>query len=550
MINEILEVFNENLQNNPNLILDNYDLKEGLYVKLDEKKCEHFIVKSYKKDEENKLLKLNGEEATSSDVTWFKQRDYLSVLWDTNKAVFDKKFHSINYLTLFFKVENFDYTISESAENFDVFKSFSKFNKSKDKEILSFHKNYIDDKNRLNKIDVAKNIIISNLQGIKNIALDNEIKKGYIKIFIDSNFCEYEDESKIYLDLKIFNDNSYNILKNGAIYGLSNFNMGMNSKKPFLEHKNRKKIVPILLTQENVLMQKALFDWLSYQSRKFIDDFKNFYLLRFNDNGKAIITDYDYIPIKKDDYNFKPFAVKDFLNSGENSNDINKFSEFQVEINQTLYSKQLLNNIFNNDIKVNSYISKDLQNLLYQTKDTMAEYFYKFSEDSFLYVIKKHANDFIKIALQDEKFGKKNAIKAINLIFSIREIKGESMDLEAIINTVSSALKSENIEKLNQNEYCFLAGQVAMVLMHKSKTSNKTYALAEPYLKAKNIDRLKNVLKQDFDRYRHEIYINDAKFSKAYLLLQNFDNVLINSDMESMILAGMMAKNIIYDDKK
>ena len=86
--------------------------------------------------------------------------------------------------------------------------------------------------------------------------------------------------------------------------------------------------------------------------------------------------------------------------------------------------------------------------------------------------------------------------------------------------------------------------------MSKSKATNKTYALAEPYLKAKTTNKLKSVLKNEFERYKYEISIYDKRFNKAYLLIQNSDDMQINNDFESLMLAGMMSQNLIYDNKK
>uniref|UniRef100_UPI001F0886BC DnaJ domain-containing protein n=1 Tax=Campylobacter fetus TaxID=196 RepID=UPI001F0886BC len=42
------------------------------------------------------LYKQNGDIALNDDMQWFEQADYLSFLWDMNKAVLpNKKFHSI-----------------------------------------------------------------------------------------------------------------------------------------------------------------------------------------------------------------------------------------------------------------------------------------------------------------------------------------------------------------------------------------------------------------------------------------------------------------------
>lgn len=228
MKKDLIERFNET----PNLVLDSYTLKSGIYIKLGEKYVQKFIVKQEKS--KNDLYKENGDKVVEEDKKWFKKNDYLSVYLDSNKSVFDKKFHNANFLTLFFKIENFGYIVENLNKNFDVFKTFGKFNNKEDKAILKKYQTYINSEERQKKIDKAKKLISTNLSEIKNFVEKNKTKE-YVKIFIDEADEIYEKESQIYTELKIFNANSYNKLINGKIYGLSNSNMGMNSKKPFLE---------------------------------------------------------------------------------------------------------------------------------------------------------------------------------------------------------------------------------------------------------------------------------------------------------------------------
>ena len=44
---------------------------------------------------------------------------------------------------------------------------------------------------------------------------------------------KYQEESEIYYSLKIFNDIKYSLDDGGFTFGLSDSNMGLNSKKPF-----------------------------------------------------------------------------------------------------------------------------------------------------------------------------------------------------------------------------------------------------------------------------------------------------------------------------
>lgn len=550
MKKDLIERFNET----PNLVLDSYTLKSGIYIKLGEKYVQKFIVKQEKS--KNDLYKENGDKVVEEDKKWFKKNDYLSVYLDSNKSVFDKKFHNANFLTLFFKIENFGYIVENLNKNFDVFKTFGKFNNKEDKAILKKYQTYINSEERQKKIDKAKKLISTNLSEIKNFVEKNKTKE-YVKIFIDEADEIYEKESQIYTELKIFNANSYNKLINGKIYGLSNSNMGMNSKKPFLEHKSRKSILPSMISQKEALDEKSFFDWLSYQKREFIDNFNNAFLLKNNHNGRAVIIDFESIPfipsevkshhkIEKEKSSFK-IEIVDFIDAGLDLYEINN-KNAKAKINEVLYQKSLSdNNLFDNKININD---KMLKELIYQTRNSVIELLYKNNEADFYQMVNKYSSDFIKVALRSSKeYGELNAKKAINFILSLKDYKGETVDLDTIKENLENALKSD-ITKLDSNEYFFLAGQIAKYLMSKSKAANKTYALAEPYLKAKTTNKLKSVLKNEFERYKYEISIYAKRFNKAYLLIQNSDDMQINNDFESLMLAGMMSQNLIYDNKK
>lgn len=541
MKKELIEIFKKKLSKTPNLVLHSYTLNSGIYIKLGEKYVQKFIVKQEKS--KNVLYKENGDKATDED--WFKKKDYLSIYLDSNKSVFDQKFHNANFLTLFFKVENFNYIITNLNKNFEVFRTFEKFNKKEDKIIIENQKEYINSKERQEKINKAEKLIKNYLDEIKKFA-DEKIKNGqYVRIFIDEADEIYEKESQIYTELKIFNANSYNKLINGKIYGLSNSNTGMNSKKPFLKHKSRKSILPSMISQKEALDEKSFFDWLSYQKREFIDNFDNAFLLKFNENGRAVISDFESI-VFKEKSSFK-IEIVDFIDAGLDLYEINN-KNAKAKIDEVLYQKSLSdNNLFSNEIKINDKILKEL---IYQTRNSVIELLYKNNEADFYQMVNKYSSDFIKVALRSSKeYGELNAKKAINFILSLKDYKGETVDLDTIKENLENALKSD-ITKLDSNEYFFLAGQIAKYLMSKSKAANKTYALAEPYLKAKTTNKLKSVLKNEFERYKYEISIYAKRFNKAYLLIQNSDDMQINNDFESLMLAGMMSQNLIYDNKK
>ena len=67
--------------------------------------------------------------------------------------------------------------------------------------------------------------------------------KNYLKIFFEGDEELYIKEEQRYVMTKIFNKNDYNLELEEKILGLPNDNLGLNSKKPYMENKTRR--VPV-----------------------------------------------------------------------------------------------------------------------------------------------------------------------------------------------------------------------------------------------------------------------------------------------------------------
>ncbi|MBA7589612.1 hypothetical protein ES708_31699 [subsurface metagenome] len=269
MLKDLVKIFEKSYKKyGDKIILDRYELKSGLYMKIEKsgkfndqnmmivKKRDKKIKNTYKTQEDeyiNKNIEL---------YRWFKHRDYYSNLLDMNKPIDPKKkIHSNNYLTFFIKKETFLELSSVNLKErikiyFDILSNFKKKYSDKKSKILLENINTVVDKEKLNK---NKLFLIQNLK-----LLTEEIKKkskefkNYIKIFFDNEqeLDFYRNEYNKYLIPRIFNKNDFNEIIHNKIFGLSNSNMGMNSKKPFLELKSMKCRVPYRITIKNALFFK------------------------------------------------------------------------------------------------------------------------------------------------------------------------------------------------------------------------------------------------------------------------------------------------------
>lgn len=555
MIYDILEVFKKEYEKNGDgLILGSYTLKDGLYVKINkDNTLEFFESKTVKR--EKLFTALDGTQ-NSEALDWFKQNDYYSSYINSNKSLFDKKIHNINYLSYFFKLENSDYVKEKIDEHFNILLDFGKFKDKKDKEVLESYQDRLKSEDRKKDILAKCEILKNHFDEIIEVANSKEIK-NYIKIFFDKDLKTYKEESEIYLFLKIFNDSSYNQKIEESIFGLSNSNMGLNSKKPFLENKTRKFSAPFLLKNEDALILKKFFDWLKNQSNnRPFENKKCLYLIKKINNDEAEITDFDYIPTKKDDVNkyFSHIYVKNYLELEKDKKlisdyEIKELWQLEDKVDELFYNGQLKYNYYKDskDIKVSDFLSKELQSILFITKFTMINYFKKYDDKGFLNILKKFGSQLIINHYMNERVFK--AKETMNLKLSIQ---GENMDIKQELENLKNMLEVEEYKQLSKDEYLFLAGQWAAYLLSLSKADNKnkTLALAEQYFKAKYVSKIQNILNNDLEKFKHEIRLSNSWALKAVALLKAYedDSKLTNKEKDRF-LVGFMAKNTFYEKR-
>lgn len=604
MLDDLLKVFQKKMdEKGEKLILGSYALKEGLYVKIKKDgNCEYFINKMqvFKEDKKTKkelvFLNVNNKQ-DSVAKNWFKERDYISSYINSNKAILDKKIFSVNYFSLFFKLENSDVikelvqskkekNTKNNASYFDVFRDYKKFSKKEEKEILKQYETFFLDKNRLKDVETKQKTLTKKYNEIiqqaiakaKEIELQKinkndkkyvtkksnieklkagDLKNFNIRVFFDEPLKSYKNESEIYLTLKIFNSTDYNQHIDNKLIGLSNSNMGLNTKKPYLEHKTKKTIEPFLIEQKTALHYKLFFDWLKNQNRnqndRILDD--SIFLTKFSKNDEAIISHFDYIPIESDafDKKFKPIDVVNFLRIRDKDKNllenykISSIGTLENEVNDIFFNGKLLGNYYTEKIKISDSVSKDLQKILYLTRDGLLLYFKKFDDSRFLYIVKRYFTDLI-IELLKQDYGIK-AKQALNLKFSILQTQGETsnMDIRKMKAKVVDLIKQPE-QKPSKEEFLFLSGQWAYYLLSQSKASKKNFQMAERYLKAKTLKNLKSALQLDLSKYKHEISLTSPRHKGAVAQVSNYTGEeKITSDDKDIFLVGFTVDNLFYE---
>lgn len=566
MIYDVLEEFNkEYSKHGDKLILDNYQLKDGLYVVINKHNIEYFIYKFEKHigDKELSLKDLNGNRIKDRYFDLVR-KDYYSYYLNSNKSFYDKKIHNVNYLSFFVKVESFNskdekklLSIDVIKKHFEAFIDYSKFNKSEEKEVLGNYKEIF--KNEIRKNEILQNcqVVIENIENFIQIANHNGVN-NYIKIFFEAPIEKYQEETNIYYSIKIFNDISHSVKIKESVFGLSDSNMGLNSKKPYLEHKTKsiidKKIIsPFMIEQNSALVVKKFFDWLKYQ--KYSNKYpigKQFFINR-DYKEKDVIIGYDYLPIEINKFE-NSIYYKNYLQVYENKNiidddTIDSLLELEAIVDEIFYNNQLISNYYGD---VYNKLNNSLANLIYLTRDSMVNYFKKYDDKAFYSILQKYGTDFV---IEHLKHGRElKAKKAMNLKLSLQNYyfkyksKGEEvMNIKEMQKNILIKLDTFDYDELTSEEFFYLCGQVARYLLSKSKSSKKDADMLEPFLRVKNVKKLKDEIQFTFFKYKHEIGLNQIKFNNAMSLITAYEgDENIKSDS---LLIGILSQNLFYMKK-
>jgi CRISPR-associated protein Csh1 len=556
VIYDILDIFKKQYEKSGDeLILGNYHLKDGLYFILNEKNSTtKKYIKSSKKQSSKFLHFFSDEDENSAmqeSYEWFKKRDYYSNILGTAKA-FDapkKSIHNNNYLSLFMKIEEFLKVDFKHIKNrfFKRVVSFNDFKTKEEKKNLETFCSYISKYSRKKDIVLKLRYLEKHFETIKD-SIGEHNPKEYIRLFFDESLENYKQESEIYLALKIYNKNEYSIEVDEEILGLSNDNMGLNSKKPFLEHKSRRLLAPFMITRKSAFMSKLFFDWLALQPYK-TDLLEQIFIHRYSNNGLAIISDFDHIPLKN--YKLKKIYVQNHLLAKYKGNlledyEIEELWQLENIVDEKLYNNQLKHNYLRDDLKVSNYVSKNLHSLIFETRYAMVNYFKKLDDREFYYVIKKYTNEFIMEHIRQNRHIK--AIEALNLKLSLKQHKGEEiMNIKNIQIVMLEKIDSSNYDALKAEEFFYISGQVIKYLLNQSKSGKKDSDMLEPFLRAKSVKKLKDEIKFTFFRYKHEIDLNHIRFNNAMSLITAYEGEgTVDSDA---LLIGLLSRNIFYTKK-
>ena len=574
MLKECLEIFEKELYiKGDKLILDNYMPADGTYI-LVSKNDDGFYINEVLDIKYNKRTgEIEGKDNSAYDDMCFY--DYNSKLIDMNKPIDKKKIiQSNNYLSFIIKKDslfNGKLTVERISQYYDtLLNPYLKYKDSKSREIYQKIEEEIGEVDK-SKVEEIKSWIEEN---IFNLGID--IKgKDYLKIFFEFSKELYEKEGRRYLIPNIYNSNDFNIKLRDEIIGLPNNNMGLNSKKPYLENKSRKITLPYLLNSSEVNLQKNFFDYLlncvsagkaniflsdngikALKNAEFPkEDFNGIFLRLKKGKKEAEIHYFDiingYKPKIKKVFLFKDMLEMDYKELAKESyGSYRSNKNIQELLDSVLFSNYLKNNYFTepSDLSINNGV---LLNNLLLARNSIFNWLYGGKEEGVYYILYKTALSLVKGSI-NKGFIKK-AKHQFNLMCSIIEYFNGGINMADTINQVRSDIR-EKINALetssisSDKEYYFAVGQLINYLLSMSKSKNKPQSLVNPFINSKNNELIKEKLLALYKKYNYAIEKPSKRFNNLYSMVLGYEPR--GKIDQNMIIAGYLNTSLIYEKNK
>lgn len=557
------------------MVLDNYRLKPGLYIRLNRNGGfdELYVGKKSVLSETDPL------------VEWFKWADFYSSLIEMNKSIDPKKqIHSNNMFSLFCKLDTFwqeGEAHPKLGEHIERYFNALMIVKDKEAEILD-KAGY----KPLEKKDVegCKEFFLASLNVVGERIKYYDIKDNcYIRLFVNEDVNVYAYESGRYMLCKIFNCNDYNVPVNGQVFGLSNTDMGMNAKKPYLEHKTTAYKVPYRIRTDEALQLHKLYLWLNGQTREGkplytgyipvgehdpqlfaiaseVGVRKTAIYLRLARGKKLIVDDYDVLPSFKDRMD-KPIIFKNYLETPNyQGGKKGRLSAVEAHINEYLYASQLIRNYDVEKVQVTDKLSQALAVQIMLSREAMKAWLRKGNTLPIRSCVDKVTKEVILARLQNLEYASALA-QMLNVRLSLLNYfcEGEK-DMGDTMKSVYEDLKDKvlNTDKNREPVTCesnmefYLAlGQLLYYYFSLSQAQKMQYdVLWRSVAAAKKLEDIKKEHRKHFQKYAYSIDINNPRFNIMLSIVSSYVPEKEEPIDLDALFYGFAANNIIYYKNK
>lgn len=301
----------------------------------------------------------------------------------------------------------------------------------------------------------------------------------------------------------------------------------------------------------------------------------NYYLLNIS---RGVVNDFDFV--SNFQYKLEDFTVENLFQLKKKGEillpqKLHTIFGFENNVVTKIFNNGLVRekqgqftyNYFN-DINPN-YISggDEITNLILRFRKAFYDYIYKsqrqavsstmFDEIMLTSIVNDLKNDEFK----DGYHSKETSIKEkLNIWFSLyNKFNNNSKNRENMANTFKKLLEKTELvanddqillDDQNVGEFLFAAGQIIYFLLSKSKTSNPTHALLEPFLQKSSVPQLQNAISNAVNAYKHEISFYKDRFERLASQVLAFDTNENLKNYQRYLLAGYFAPSVIYKSNK
>jgi CRISPR-associated protein Csh1 len=148
----------------------------------------------------------------------------------------------------------------------------------------------------------------------------------------------------------------------------------------------------------------------------------------------------------------------------------------------------------------------------------------------------------------------------LNQIFDKNNINFGGVDMgsklpefyKQVRKLIQNDKKIDDDLQINSSElWAFAAGQLIYYLLSQSKSSNKSHAMFEPFLRRFNdANAFKNEILNTYKKYKHEISLNNSRFNQ--LASKVLEYSINNEDLtkyEAVVYSGYFAKSLLYESQ-
>ena len=198
--------------------------------------------------------------------------------------------------------------------------------------------------------------------------------------------------------------------------------------------------------------------------------------------------------------------------------------------------------------------------LFMESRDAFFDYFHKGIDTNIKKIIDKITLSSIDEQLKSTVEGTRlmNMRRAYNLrlsflkYFKIEGGKDMASRLEDVISKIEKKINFKEMVYCNSDEeFYFLAGQLAYYLISTSEASKKHFGMFEPFLLARNSNQLKRRLEETFETYSHNISIGYIKFKNAMSMVMGYQTeTKITDEMKGFLIAGILSNNLLYSKQE